>query len=652
MNTFLKSLLCILCLLYLTTVSLNFPNNIVSAANYFEDDFSSGTYNKWEIFRGDPSNFEIYDGALLISQFGGVSELVPKEEYWPDLSLDHYIYEVDITPLGGVDRNISFRIQAIDKWQEIHHTKDKNGWYRIYLERVFPNGYAMLTNIRLSDTKNQKLEDGVTYHFKIIVNGTKTKVYITEPEKEERLIIDVNDPNTPLVGGRIGVKAAIDTFFDNVKVTLLPPSEIEEPLPTMTATPTAIPTIIPTASPTPTVTVTPTMTPTPTPTPTVTAQSTPTAPANIYFLSVPDIKQYSQPWKDKIYGFTKNTIEQLGCALTSAVMILRYHGHYINPDDLNDWLKQQSDGYISGSLINWLAISRYTKQHDSNNSPTLEYKRLIASNSNLDIELNNNRPAILKEPNHFVVVKGKTDTTYLINDPAYANRTDLFPYNNVFSVINSYRPTHSDLSYMMFTANSNIVFELLDSNGKVVDTQNFIEEPIDINEEYISMLLLEKPISGKYQLKITGGNGSYELNSYLYNINGEVVQNKFTEVLLASDSDIYKISYDSQKGILKVTPTPVPTATATATTSTTTNSVSTPSPTLQAILTINPVKVFKPVLGLKTVIATTKPTVKPTVTSQATIKIAEKKNNYYLQLITIGLLLTSFTIYIFIKKRS
>ena len=99
------------------------------------------------------------------------------------------------------------------------------------------------------------------------------------------------------------------------------------------------------------------------------------------------------------------------------------------------------------------------KNNDSPSSPTLEYKRLSATENNLDNELNNNRPAILKEEGHFVVATGKLfNGVYAINDPGYADRNDLTSYGNSFLAINSYSPTHSDLSYMMFVASSGHYF--------------------------------------------------------------------------------------------------------------------------------------------------------------------------------------------------
>lgn len=307
--------------------------------------------------------------------------------------------------------------------------------------------------------------------------------------------------------------------------------------PTTTATATATPTTTATATATSTATATATSTSAPTPTP----------------MGVPNLKQFEGGWENNIYDHTVKTIKDWGCALTSAAMVLRYHGHNVWPNTLNDWLNGQKDGYIRNGLINWLAVSRYTKIHDSAQSPTLMYKRLLPSNINLGEEINNLRPAILKEDGHFIVATGKTIGSYFINDPGYATRNTLESYGNNFLAINSYTPTHSDLSYMMFVVDENINLELLDLEGNIIETQKFVEDPIidtdDLTSksgEPLSLLILEKPTNGRYILKISGISGDYHLESYLYNRDGLVTYNTFFGILFGDDFDTYQINYSSQ----------------------------------------------------------------------------------------------------------
>ncbi len=301
-----------------------------------------------------------------------------------------------------------------------------------------------------------------------------------------------------------------------------------------------------------------TPTPSPSSTPTPTSSPSPVIP----IIPVVDLKQYAGGWENDLYDNVSGTIKQFGCALTAAAMILDYHGHKILPGELNNWLKQQPDGYIRNGLVNWLAVSRYTKDNYSPASRTLEYKRLLPTEENLDGELYNNRPTILKEDGHFVVATGKLTNTYTINDPGYSDRSTLSAYNNNYLAINSYTPSDSDLSYMMFVADKDIVFELSDSKGNPVSSQNFIEEPIsDLNDptnksgEPLSLLILEKPASDEYKLKISGKPGFYTLDSYLYDINGNPTKKSFSGELDKDGSDIYHVYFgENNKTLFDKTP--------------------------------------------------------------------------------------------------
>ncbi|HEX6977521.1 MAG TPA: C39 family peptidase, partial [Patescibacteria group bacterium] len=202
-------------------------------------------------------------------------------------------------------------------------------------------------------------------------------------------------------------------------------------------------------------------------------------------LIVPDIKQYSSPWNSQIYDSANNwypsnpTIERWGCALTSAAMVLNYFNHQIDPGVLNTWLKAQPDGYIRNGLLNWLSVSRYTLQHNSSSSPTLEYKR--QDTSYLVPELTESRPAILEEPGHFVVAKSQLPTTFGINDPAYSNRPTLESYNNSFLSLGSYIPSHTDLSYIYLLIDPAFKIEVFDPAGNKIEGFSFTSQPITDN---------------------------------------------------------------------------------------------------------------------------------------------------------------------------
>lgn len=315
--------------------------------------------------------------------------------------------------------------------------------------------------------------------------------------------------NNPLTNWRIGLRAGTggstttEVWFDNVVVTQLPDT-----------------TSAPANTPTPTPTPTPTNTPTPTPSGVPTGSPTPTLPS----LNVPDLKQYTGGWENIIYDHTLKTIKEWGCALTSASMILQYHGHNIFPDGLNDWLKLQLDGYIRNSLINWLAVSRYTFLNKSVSSPALEYKRLNPTDTNLINELENNRPAILKVPGHFIVAKSQTSDSFGINDPGYSDRFTLDSYSNTFSALNTYLPTNTNLSYLLLVLNYDNNLKVYDPSGNEIVGFTFTEE--FLSGETLKIFQYPTPTIGKYRVEITGTDTPFKLESYFYNQDGNLIDNQ------------------------------------------------------------------------------------------------------------------------------
>lgn len=162
-------------------------------------------------------------------------------------------------------------------------------------------------------------------------------------------------------------------------------------------------------------------------------------------LSVPLVKQCDSRWKTDPYddetatiytdGSCTGCICSEGCALTSAVMVLRYYGvttgtdgYEVNPANLNDWLNGEPDGYY-GTKINWNAITRYSGNR-------IAFSKVDGQDDVvLDDDLCNMRPPIVNVPGHFVVATGRmcsgTEETWTINDPGHS-RTTLKDYGNTY----------------------------------------------------------------------------------------------------------------------------------------------------------------------------------------------------------------------------
>lgn len=287
-------------------------------------------------------------------------------------------------------------------------------------------------------------------------------------------------------------------------------------------------------------------------------------------LNVPLFKQTDPLWKNQTYDNAQiwspqlKTIERWGCVLTSAVMILKFHGinklpngSNLNPSTLNSWLKNQKDGYVGTGWVNWLAISRLSKLAKQINGITsfdaLEYSRINGANKNkLKEDIEASIPDILEEPGHFVVAKGFNNDTFEINDPFYNRSTLNDGYSNTFLSLSRFVPSSTDLSYIMLTLNPDITVIVKDQNGNVVG-ESFTQQPLidDLNPSNtnspIQIFYLPKPNSQNYTLEISSPNNrTYNLNAFLYDENGNV-NTFYQNGLLGEDNpENYTINFDKQ----------------------------------------------------------------------------------------------------------
>jgi hypothetical protein len=495
--------------LLLSTV---FAKSIAAQTILFEDNFENGL-EKWEAVRGSIDDWVVQDGMVgtLIQSSGVKREIVPKDQWW-DENWGNYVFEFDVIAKSGVDKNFPFRFQALDRWYEIHHTQDSQGWYRFYLSKVYPGEGGNLTSAKYSEEPgvNKYMLLDTLYHIRITVNSDQITFCLTENQGEEKCVIDYKNTGTSLKTGKISLKATTgasyptEVWFDNIVVT-----EIS------------------------------------------------TSSGN---LNVPDVKQYSPPWNDDVYdqatSWSANpTIERWGCALTVADMVLQYHGHNINPDSLNNWLISQPDGYVRNGLLNWLAVSRYSLVNAGGNAKALEFRRYVADDSTLSSEIDNSRPAIVKIPGHFVVTKGKQDSDFLINDPASSTNSLLSEVETQrgksYSQIYSYRPTNTDLSYLMVVVDADHDLKVFGPDNSEIQGYTFIEEPLvdDIDGtsqsgQALKIFQYPTPANGQYRLEVTGSETSYTLDAYLYDTSGNLIDGAPTTLNNLTARDI-NLNYDT-----------------------------------------------------------------------------------------------------------
>lgn len=293
--------------------------------------------------------------------------------------------------------------------------------------------------------------------------------------------------------------------------------------------------------------------------------------APVATLPVPILKQISDPWQSQIYDSANlwsplnTTINRWGCALTSAAMVLQYHGinklpdnTELDPGTLNAWLKGQPDGYVGNGYLNWLAVSRLSMlAKQSGNNPgflfdALEYNRIENEDkTQLTTDLQNNIPGILEEPGHFVVAKGVNGDTFDINDPYYTRTTLNDGYGNTFLKLGRFVPSSTDLSYIQVVVPEDIDVSLINPDGNT-DGSIYIQQPIIdpltgilTNGPPIKIIYLQKPPTGEYQLIFSSETGKiYDGKAYLYDDQGNVKIILVNGVLGNNDSDIATLNFD------------------------------------------------------------------------------------------------------------
>jgi len=289
-------------------------------------------------------------------------------------------------------------------------------------------------------------------------------------------------------------------------------------------------------------------------------------------LSVPLLKQTSEPWQGNIYDSANlwnpanPTINRWGCVITSIAMVFRYYGitklpdgSNLDPGTLNTWLKTQKDGYVRNGLVNWLAASRLSKlAKASGNNPgfnynALEYKRKQGADKELlRSDLENGRPGILEFPGHFSVATGVSGDTFTINDTFYNRATLNDGYNNTFLSLSRFIPSNTDLSYIMLVVDENVSVELRDSFGNTVGEQ-FIQTPITNPVEGgtsgnpVKIIYYPQPDTGNYQLILTSPNKTtYTAEIYSYDVDGEVNTDAYSGILNGSGADTLSLNFNKE----------------------------------------------------------------------------------------------------------
>ncbi|MBI1864032.1 C39 family peptidase [Candidatus Woesebacteria bacterium] len=474
------------------------PKQVSANTIIFNDDFENGVVDKWtEIsnlckFNGSKAEWMEVNGKFGIIINGGSCSTFIMPDYVTIDSTTNYSVEADVTFTQSIymDRNLIVKFKDLHNWYGLHFVGTD-----VYLDKVVNGVEYFLPNKHFNYNFSEngeyniktELNSGV---FKIFIDGTLVQTIVDEMPFFGNL--------TAGLAASAGSIPQSEVWFDNFKIEILDNS-----------------------------------------------------------LPVPDLKQYSDPWGGVEYDSAskwalpdKISIARWGCALTSADMVLRYYNHDILPDALNDWLKN-NNGYNRIGWINWPAISRFSKINttkiDQNKDLThLEWNYFSADKNIVTDSLSNNIPTILHVPGHFLTTKGVQNSDFIVNDPA-SDKTLLSDVENLhggsFDRIDKYTPANTDLSYLVFYVDPTINMHVFDSNDNEITGFNFVEDLLiddldssPANTNSLNTFAYPKPTDGNYKVKLSGNNGSYQLDSYLYNRNGELTLNSYNGLI--SDGEV------------------------------------------------------------------------------------------------------------------
>lgn len=479
------------------------------AAIIFQDDFNSNNDNQWtDISGSNVWNFQ--NGKYGATTGAGAYDTILNNS----LPVHNYVLEYDYIALQGIDKNFDFRWSNNLTGYELHFNLHDGPNFLVKAGGPQPQGWPYSTNFVLENNQN--------YHIKIVLKDSRILFYI-----DNNKLFDVVDPDyhqlqNEQVGLRIGAGSnpPTEAYFDNVVVRDIEPGDIPNE-----------------------------------------------------DLDVPVLKQTSDPWQSQeydsahIWSPNDTRFYSYGCAVTSAAMVFNYFGidtlptgQVLDPGTLNTWLKTQTDGFVGDGLVNWLALSRLSKQwaaiHHPDSFDALEFTRVNETDNinklQLSTDLTNKQPDILEEPGHFVVAKGINNTTFNINDPYYSRDTLNDGYANTFSALLRYRKSFTDLSYILLTIDPSINISVKDSNNNVVG-QTFIQQPL-VNDSTgnsvgnpLQIVYIPKPTDTKYTITLQGNTTkSYNLEDYLYDINGNVV--KYTQKGTVGNNvpDVLTLQFNNQ----------------------------------------------------------------------------------------------------------
>jgi hypothetical protein len=167
---------------------------------------------------------------------------------------------------------------------------------------------------------------------------------------------------------------------------------------------------------------------------------------------------------------------------------------------------------------------------------------------------------------HFIVGKGvknknnpADDQDYYVNDPDSSSNETLSDSEDDFDMdlvkYGIFTPSNTDLSYIVLYINDNVNMKVFDPNGnEILDGYQYDgpllgrdhttgETELSGGGKVLKSFYLPKPQGGQYKVEITG-NGNYFLESFLYDIDGNVNNKQNPDAVTPGSKNVYLINFN------------------------------------------------------------------------------------------------------------
>lgn len=260
----------------------------------------------------------------------------------------------------------------------------------------------------------------------------------------------------------------------------------------------------------------------------------------------------------------RSTIRRCGCAITSAVMLMRYYKitegadfQDANPKNINAWLDAHH-GYTAGGNLLWPQIPVYAQGKISFDGVVN-----VFNPAKLDQYVGAGKPVILYQNviGHFLLADGKLNATYTVRDPRWYNTryltqasgSDPFvrDYGNTFSGLRLFSPVTGqgiipDDIYISIASPAELL--ITDPSGRKIGNDPItgisyqdipgavyykegisaaIDDPLPPHESKI--VWIPDPVAGAYGIQVIGTDtGSYTLDFAAYDAEGALHQGALT----------------------------------------------------------------------------------------------------------------------------